>query len=64
MAANKKNTWNPVGTVRYLADGTKRTTVNFDGDEDYRAGMAEALKKFQELGSARDAAKAKPEDTA
>lgn len=59
---NKKNTFRPVGTVRYRSDGTKVTTVNIDGDDDYRAGMAEASKKFRELGSVRDAAK--PKDTA
>jgi len=58
----KKNTFRPVGTVRYRPDGSKITTISFDGDDDYRAGMAEASKKFQEFGSVRDAAK--PKDTA
>jgi len=49
----KKKTPSKVGTVRYRSDGSKVKTVSFDGDIDYRAGMAEAVKKANKYGSPR-----------
>jgi hypothetical protein len=39
-----KDIFDRIETVRYREHGTKVRTVNMDGDIDYRACIAEALK--------------------
>ena len=58
----KQNKPNKLGTVRYRSDGSKITTVSFDGDIDYRAKMNELNKRELEANAQPDMAT--PEEAA